>query len=267
MNEILQKLCSFCVDAGLKLIYAVLILVIGLKLIKFLSKVIKKSNGFNKLETGAQTFLESFINISLKVVLIITVAAVLGVPMTSMIAVLGSAGLAIGLALQGSLSNLAGGLMLLIFKPFKIGDYIQCGSDAGTVRSISILYTELLTTDNCKIVIPNGSISNAVVKDFSSESTRRVDFEVSVSYNSDIDKVKSLLLGLASSNELVFKTPAPVCYLKTHGDSALIFTFRCWTKSEDYWAVFFQMNENIKKLFDATGIEIPFPQLDVHLDK
>jgi len=267
MNELLKELYSFFLDAGLKLIYAIISLIIGLKLIKVLCKLIKKTKGFNKLDPGVQTFIDSFANLALKAVLIITVAAIIGIPMTSMIAVLGSAGVAIGLALQGSLSNLAGGLMLLIFKPFKVGDYIQSGSDAGTVRSISILYTELLTTDNCKIVIPNGSISNAVIKDYSSENTRRVDFEVGVSYNSDIDTVKELLLGLAEENDLIFKEPAPVCYLKSHGDSALIFTYRCWTRSEDYWKVFFKMNEDIKKTFDANGIEIPFPQLDVHLDK
>lgn len=267
MQEMLQTLLNFALSAGIKLVISGILLIVGFKLIKMLAKFLEGSRLFGKIDPGVHTFIKSFVSIALKILLILTVAAYLGLPMTNMIAVLGSAGLALGLALQGSLSNLAGGLMILIFKPFGVGDFIESGSDAGTVESISILYTELRTPDNCRIVIPNGTISNAVVKDYSVEETRRVDLEFSVGYRSDIDQVKKLLSDLANAHELVLKDPAPAVYLKQHGDSALVFSFRVWTKNSDYWTVYFDMNECVKKAFDAYGIEIPFPQLDVHLNK
>ncbi len=267
MQQFLATVLDYALSAGIRLVISAILLIVGFKLIKVLVKALEKSRLFGRIDASVRTFIKSFVSIALKIVLILTVAAYLGLPMTNMIAVLGSAGLALGLALQGSLSNLAGGLMILIFKPFRVGDFIESGSDAGTVEAISILYTELRTTDNCRIVIPNGTISNAVVKDYSAEETRRVDLDFSVGYRSDIDQVKKLLSDLAAAHELILKDPAPVVYLKNHGDSALVFTFRAWVKTEDYWTVYFDMNECVKKAFDAYGIEIPFPQLDVHLDK
>lgn len=267
MEQILMTIWNFLLTAGLKLVISVVLLVVGFKLIKVLTKAMDKSKLFAHIDVSVRTFLKSFVGIALKVVLILTVAAYIGIPMTNMIAVLGSAGLAIGLALQGSLANLAGGLMILIFKPFQVGDFIESGGVSGTVKAVSILYTEIRTPDNCRIMIPNGTISNAVVKDFSSEETRRVDLEFSVAYSSNIDQVKKLLCDLAKAHELILKDPEPVVYLKTQGDSALVFTFRVWAKNADYWTVYFDMNECAKRAFDAYGIEIPFPQLDVHLDK
>lgn len=265
--NLLETIYHYLFSAGIKLVFSVLLVVVGFKVINILTKRSKNWKMFSTMDPGAQGFLRSFVSIALKIVLVLTAAAILGVPMTNVVAVLGSAGLAVGLAMQGSLSNLAGGLMILIFKPFRVGDFVESDGVSGTVKSVSVLYTELVTGDNCRVVIPNGTISNAVVKDYSSESTRRVDLEFSVSYNSDIDQVKKLLADLAGAHELVLKDPRPVVYLKAHGESALVFVLRAWVKNPDYWTVHFDLNECAKKAFDAYGISIPFPQLDVHLTK
>lgn len=266
-KSLLQKLGEFASTAGIKLIGAFVIVFVGFRLCKWLLKLIQKGKGFHRLDTGVQTFLISFLNIVLKTLILLTAASVLGVPMTNFVAVLGSAGLAIGLALQGALANFAGGIMILIFKPFEVGDFIESAGVSGTVRSISILYTTLLTPDNRRIVIPNGTLSNATVVDYSSESSRRVELIFSVSYDSDIETVKQTLLDTASAHPLVLKDPAPFARLSKQNDSSLDFVLRVWCQSGDYWTVNFDLNEEVKKVFDQKGIEIPFPQMDVHLDR
>jgi small conductance mechanosensitive channel len=176
---------------------------------------------------------------------------------------LASAGVAIGLALQGALSNLAGGLMILFFKPFKVGDMIEADGHSGVVLGITVFYTILTTVDNKRITLPNGKLTNTSVVNYSSEKTRRVDFVFSVDYESDVDKVKTILMDVISKNELILDDPAPVARLKKHNDSSLDFAVWVWCEGKDYWHVFFDMNENVKKAFDKNGIDIPYPHLEI----
>ena len=194
----------------------------------------------------------------MKALVVITALAYIGIPMTSMLTVFGTATLAFGLALQGGLTNMMGGLMLLIFKPFKVGEFIETHSDSGIVEEITIFYTILKTGDNKKIVIPNGPLSNETIINYSACEKRRLDLNFSVSYDSDIDKVKKILLDTLNEEELVLKDEEIFARLSSHGDSALVFTTRVWVKTVDYWAANFNLQENIKKALDRNKIEIPY---------
>ena len=210
----------------------------------------------------------SFVSIGLKIMLFISIAGYLGLEMTSILAVLASAGLAIGLALQGALGNLAGGMMILIFKPFRVGDYIDTHTDAGTVKEINIFYTVLYTVDNNRIMLPNGALTNSSITNYSMEQKRRVDLTFTTSYQADIKRVRQLLLDVAVSHPLTIVDPAePFCRLSAHGDSALSFVLRTWTLAENYWELRFDLLEQVKQAFDQNDIEIPYPQLDLHLDR
>lgn len=268
LKTILAKFGEFASTAGLRIVGAVLILFIGFRLCKWLLKILKKTKAFEKIDAGVQTFLFSLLNIVLKIMIVLSAVTLLGVPMTNFVALLASAGVAIGASLQGSLSNLAGGIMILIFKPFKVGDYIDTAEGSGTVTEVTILYTILTTPDNRRIVIPNGAISNEAITNYSYHDVRRLDLAFSVSYDADIEVVKALLLEKAREHSLVLTEPdVPFCRLTEHGQSSLNFALRVWVKSEDYWQVNFDLKENIKKALDEKGIEIPYPQLDVHLDR
>ncbi|MBR6748508.1 MAG: mechanosensitive ion channel [Clostridia bacterium] len=266
MEAILDTLVQFAVTAGGKLLLAIIILVIGVKLIRWLVKHVLHSKLAEKAEPAVLSFVSSFASIALYIVLIVTIAAIFGVPMASLITVLGSAGVAIGLALQGGLSNLAGGIMILFFKPFKVGDFITAAGESGTVASIDIFYTNLQTLDNKRIVIPNGTITGSVITNFSAHETRRLDLVFNVSYDSDIEKVKSVINTCIAENDKALADPAPFVRLSNHGNSALEFTVRVWVNAADYWDVNFDLKESIKKAFDANAISIPFPQMDVHVD-
>ena len=263
LHFLLEMVTSF----GLKLIGALVVLVVGLKLIKWIRKFLLNSNKLSKLDDGIRTFMASFAGIALYILLFITVAMVLGVPTTSFITVLASCGVAIGLALQGSLSNFAGGIMILLFKPFKVGDYIEAAGEAGTVTEISVVYTILLTPDNKRITIPNGSITNSVIENYSAEPLRRVDFTFSTAYDSDVEQVKALIVDELRRHSLTLEEPTPQVRLSKHGESALEFTARVWCKAEDYWTVYFDVTERIKQVFDENGITIPYSQVDVHICK
>lgn len=252
---------------GIKIIESLVILLVGIKLIKVLKKFLRESQKLSKLDAGLRTFLASASSIVLYVLLIITIAMILGVPVTSFITVLASCGVAIGLALQGSLSNLAGGIMILLFKPFKVGDYIETSGEAGTVVEISVMYTVILTLDNKRITIPNGSITNSIIENYSSEDTRRVDLTFSADYSNDITKVKEIISKVIDDNPKAFKDPAPFVRLSKHNDSALEYTVRIWCKNSDYWDVYFDTLENVKIAFDENNIKIPYNQLDVHIEK
>lgn len=265
LTNFVNSIGSFLATGGIKLLTSAVLLVVCWKLIGLLIKFLKKNRHFNKIDEGAKGFLLSCISIILKVVLVLTVAANLGVPMTNIVAILGSCGLAIGLALQGSLSNFAGGLMILVFRPFRVGDYIESAGKEGTVKSVSLLYTTVTTTDNKDIIMPNGALTNAVITNFSAEESRRVDLEFAVAYDSDAERVKQVLLLLADKHEQVLKDPAPFARMTKHDQSALIFTLRVWTKKEDYWTVKFDLLEQVKAAFDKLEIQIPFPQMDVHI--
>ncbi len=267
-KTLLAKLGEFASTAGLRLVGAILILFVGFKLCKWVLNLLKKTKAFSKMDGGVQTFLVSLLNIVLKIMIVLSSVSLLGVPMTNFVALLASAGVAIGASLQGSLSNLAGGIMILIFKPFKVGDYIDTAEGSGTVTEVTILYTILTTPDNRRIVIPNGAISNEAITNYSYHDVRRLDLTFSVSYDADIEVVKNLLLEKAKTHALVLTEPdVPFCRLTEHGQSSLNFALRVWVKSEDYWQVNFDLKEEIKKSLDEKGIEIPYPQLDVHLDK
>ncbi|MBO5249024.1 MAG: mechanosensitive ion channel family protein [Clostridia bacterium] len=268
LKTLLSKLGEFASTAGLRLVGALLILLVGFKLCKWLLKLIKRTKAFAKLEVGVQTFLASFLGIVLKIMIVLSAISLLGVPMTNFVALLASAGVAIGASLQGSLSNLAGGIMILMFKPFVIGDYIDSAEGSGTVTEITILYTILTTPDNRRIVIPNGAISNEAITNYSYHDLRRLDLSVCVAYDSDVETVKRLLTQTAREHSMVLSEPeAPFCRLAEHGESSLKFALRVWVKNVDYWQVNFDLKESIKSVLDENGIEIPYPQIDVHLDK
>ncbi|MBQ4105114.1 MAG: mechanosensitive ion channel family protein [Clostridia bacterium] len=258
---------EFLTTWGIKLLIAIFIFVIGYKLIKTFGKWLKNSPKLDKLDDSLRSFLRSFSTIALYAVLVITVAMILGVPATSFITILASCGVAIGLALQGALSNFAGGLMILFFKPFKVGDYIEASGESGTVVEISVVYTEILTPDNKRITIPNGTLTNSVIENYSAEDLRRVDLKFTTAYSCDIGKVKEVLREVVSNHPLALKNPEPFVRLSEHSDSALTYTVRVWCKSEDYWDLHFDLMENVKEAFDKNGVEIPYPQMDVHVTK
>lgn len=261
MDKFLEILTEFGTSLGAKLILGLLILFVGMKLSKWVVKLIVKGRGYQKLELSVQHFIASFIRVLLYALVISSALICWGVPSASFMTIFASAGVAIGLALQGALSNFAGGLMILFFKPFKVGDYIENGSVSGVVSNITIIYTILTTPDNKSITVPNGTLTNSTVTNYSANGTRRVDIVVSADYDNDIDVVKALLMDLALKHEKVLKDPAPLVRLAKHNESSLDYNFRVWVNTPDYWDVYFDLNEAIKKTFDANNITIPYKQI------
>lgn len=266
-NTIFTFIINLVTSFGIKILEAVIILVAGIYLIKWIRKFLKDSPKLSKLDSGLRSFLSSFSTIALYALLFLSIAAIVGIPVTSFITVLASCGVAIGLALQGALANFAGGIMILLFKPFKVGDYIEAGGESGTVAEISVVYTVLLTVDNKKITIPNGSITNSVIENYSAEELRRVDLTFNTAYSSDIGKVKQIISKVIDEHPLALKTPEPFVRLSKHSESSLEYTARIWCNNADYWEVYFDIIESVKRAFDENGIEIPYPQLDVHIEK
>ncbi|MCI5849077.1 MAG: mechanosensitive ion channel [Lachnospiraceae bacterium] len=248
-------------------IVAIIIFAIGRKLINLLVKLLDKSFRKSSMDLGVIKFLNSFIRISLNIVLIVVIAGFVGLETTSLATIIGSAGLAIGLSLQGSLSNFAGGVLVLILRPFTIGDYIISGSNEGVVKGIDIFYTRLLTADNKLVVIPNGALSNSPITNVTNQDIRRVDIVVGVDYSEDIRKVKNLLSDIANNYELIEKDKGVDIFVDELASSSVNIGFRVWAKTENYWKVKWDMNENIKYEFDKAGISIPFDQLDVSIKK
>jgi len=265
IEKLYDQLIVFIMDFGPKLIGAILVLLVGLWIIRIFVKSLRKGMTKANVDESLRRFIISFVNISLKLLLLIIVVSTLGMAMTSVVAMLGAAGLAVGLALQGSLSNLAGGVLILFFKPFKIGDVIETGSYLGKVTEIQVFNTILKTFDNKTINIPNGILSNGSIVNFSTEPTRRVDMVFGVGYDDDIQKTKEILQNLISSDERIMSDPEPLIVVSELGESSVNFTVRVWVKSENYWPVYFKMQEKVKHEFDKSGISIPFPQQDVHL--
>ena len=266
VEKLTSKLIEFATTSGFKLIAVIVMIIVGLKAIKWLKKWIRTSPRLDKIDSSLRSFAVSFISVVLYAILFITTLMILGVPATSFVAVLTTCAAAIGLALQGSLSNFAGGIMILLFKPFKIGDYIEAAGEAGVVSEISVVYTELLTLDNKRITIPNGTLTNSVIENYSSEELRRVDLTFNTSYKCDVETVKSVISKVIENNPKALEKPEPFVRLSAHSDSALTYTVRIWCKTADYWDVNFDTIENVKKAFDENGIEIPYNQLDVHID-
>jgi len=248
-----------------KLIGAILTLWIGFKVINFIIKIAEKAMSKAKIDKALKKFVESIISAVLKVLLILTAAGMLGVQTTSFIAILGAAGLAIGMALSGTLQNFAGWVMILLFKPFKIWDFIEVNWDAGTVNEIQIFNTYLLTADKRTIIIPNSEISWKTLTNFTTVGKRLVEFNIWVGYSEDTDNVKDTLLEIAKKDKRVIQKEWISIFLAELADSAVIFKLRVIVKTPDYWPVYFDILEDIKRTFDKKGISFPFPQRDVHI--
>lgn len=258
---------TYVVGFGINLIFALLVLLIGFKLVNFIVKIINKSKWYQKLDVNVQSFCANFFSVLLKIVIIIIVVEIIGVPSASLIAILGSAGVAIGLALQGGLSNIAGGVIIMFCRPFHVGDFINTPNGSGVVKDIGIYYTKLTTADNQDVVIPNSILTSNAVTNLSTHETRRLDFDFSVAYSTDIDLARKVLIATAKNNDLVLTDPAPAVFVAAHGDSAITMKLRVWCKADDYWTVNFDMYEDVKKAFDQFEIDIPFPQVTVHMEE
>lgn len=265
LDKLIDKIYDFAITYGFRLLFAALLLIIGFKLTNFIVKLYKKSRLYERLDATIRSFLKSAISIGLKVLVVVSAAAILGVPMSSMVALVTSAGLTIGLALQGGLSNIAGGFVILVFKPFSVGDFIAFGEYTGTVKSINLFYTKIITVDLRQIVIPNSLVSNNVLIDNSALPTRRVDLTFCVGYDCDMDRVRQIILQTADRDPDVLKDPAPVVLLEKQDSSSLNFCCRTYCNTDRYWDVYFRLNESVKRAFDENGIAIPYPQMDVHL--
>lgn len=263
-------LSQFILDYGFKILGALLILIIGPIIIKWIVKLIKRGKKFSTIDPNTQTLIVDIVKVVLYVFLVALIASTIGIAATAIAAAVASCGLAIGLALQGSLSNCAGGIMILIFKPFRVGDFIEANGQLGTVKDIGIFYTVIHTPDNKVVTMPNGSLANAVVVDYSVNPIRRVDLKLRVSYDTDIEFVKEALHELANAHELVIHDDpdhTPFVTVGEHTESALVFYFRVWTKADDYWTAYFDLLELTKQVFDARGIIMPRPQIDVHMQE
>ncbi|MCB0463595.1 MAG: mechanosensitive ion channel [Flavobacteriaceae bacterium] len=259
LDEILDKIIEFASVYGIKVIGAILIWIIGSWAIKKIMKGIRVVMTKRDYDESLQKFLLNLINWILKILLIITLLGTLGVPTTSFAAIIAAAGLAIGLALQGSLGNFAGGVLIMIFKPIKIGDLIEAQGEIGVVKEIEIFTTKLTGLSNKEIIIPNGALSNGNIVNYTTEGTRRVDLTFGVGYDSDIKKTKEVLMNVLTSHPLVLKDPAPTVNVSALADSSVNFAVRPWSKAEDYWTVYFDVTEQTKEALDAAGIEIPYP--------
>ena len=261
----LDDLIKLTVEYAPKLLLALVTLVVGFWLIKKVVKTTTKLLGAKSVDISLVKFLDSLLGITLKVLLLISVASMVGIATTSFVAILGAAGLAVGLALQGSLANFASGVLILLFKPYKVGDFIEGAGIKGSVDEIQIFNTILKTPDNKTIIIPNSQITSGSITNYSAEDTRRVDMTFGIGYSDDIDKAKTVFNKLLQEDSRVLKDPEPVIVLSELGDSSVNFSVRPWAKKEDYWGLYFDMQEKVKKAFDAENISIPFPQTDVHL--
>ncbi|MFV1873799.1 MAG: mechanosensitive ion channel family protein [Oleiphilus sp.] len=265
-SKYIEIIFEALISYGPKVILAIFTLIIGLWIIK---RLVNKTNvHFSaKADPSLASFMSSLVSVLLKLMLFIAVASMVGIQTTSFIAVLGAAGLAVGLALQGSLANFAGGVLILLFKPFKVGDVIEAQGHIGVVRQIQIFNTMLTTGDNRVVIIPNGPLSNSSLVNINQESTRRIDFSFGIGYGDDIDKARSVLEGLVAKEERILKDPAHLIVIEALADSSVNFKVRVWVNTPDYWGVNFAMIEAVKKAFDAEGISIPFPQSDVYMHK
>lgn len=245
-------------------ILAVFIFIAGLWAVRFLNRMVHKFFEKADYDPTLETFLQSFISITLKTILFVMVITHLGVKSSSLVAIIGAAGLAIGLALQGSLSNFAGGMLILLFKPFKVGDFISAQGIDGSVKEISIFTTKLNTFGNQVAIIPNGQLSNNNIINYNSESTRRDKIDVGIGYNSNIKTAKNILLQICADNENILTEPAPEVYVGELAESSVNLTLRFWAKNDVFWAAHFHVLEELKYRFDTEGIEIPFPQTVMH---
>lgn len=264
MDDILKQLQAVVAEYGLQVIGALATLIIGIWIAKLLAKAFRRTLKKREVDETLTKFLVSLIRIGLITFVIISAAAQIGIQTASFVAIIGAAGLAIGFALQGSLSNLAAGVMLIIFKPVKVGDYIEGGGAAGSVEAVGIFITTLVTPDNKVVYIPNSTLTGGNITNYSAMDTRRVDMVFGIGYSDDIDKAKRTIEEVLKTDSRILKDPAPQIVVSELADSSVNFNVRPWVNTADFWAVYFDTTENIKKKFDEQNISIPFPQRDVH---
>lgn len=264
LQILMQQLIDWGVSAGGRIIGAILIFVIGRVLISFIKKLLARVLESRKIDLGVQTFVKSMTNILLTILLAVAVVGKLGVDTTSFAALLASAGVAVGMALSGNLSNFAGGLIVLLLRPYKVGDWIESQGVSGAVRSIQIFHTVLTTADNKVIYIPNGALSSGTVINYSREETRRVDWTVGVEYGENMEKVEEVVQKILAADSRILKEPAPFIALGALDASSVNVTIRVWVKNADYWGVFFDTQKKIYATFNQEGIGFPFPQLTIH---
>lgn len=267
ITVIFDNILHWISTSGVKLVFGLIGLWIGWKVVnkglKTLNTLLKKQN----VDLTLVSFFYAFADISLKVLLVIVFMGFVGIPTAGFAALLASAGLAVGLALQGSLSNFAGGVIILLLRPIQVGNYIETSSYQGTVEKIGIFYSHLVTADNKEILIPNGALANGSLINYSSKPVRRVDLTFSVGYNDDILKVKTILNKIVDNNTLILKDPEPFVAVSEHAASSINFIVRAWCDTENYWIVYFDLLETVKLEFDNNNISIPYPQMDLHMQK
>ena len=263
-DSLFERLTDWSIEIGKSILGAILIYIIGRFIIKQINRLVSKILEKRKLEISVQTFLKSLLSLLLNLILAFAIIAKLGVETTSFAAILASAGVAIGMALSGNLSNFAGGLIILVFKPFKVGDYIDGQNASGTVKEIQIFHTILSTVDNKMIYVPNGSLSSNAIVNYSKQETRRAEWVFGVEYGEDFERVKAVLERIIAADERILQTPAPFIGLGSLSASSVDVKVRVWTKSSDYWDVVFDMNRVVYETFNKEGIGFPFPQLTVH---
>jgi small conductance mechanosensitive channel len=264
LSIIKEKAIDLAFQFGPALFKALILLLLGRYVIRLLIRLMTAALEKYEIDPSLSTFFRSFLSAVLWVILLISVATTLGMEMTSFVAILGAAGLAVGLALQGSLANFAGGVLILVFKPFRVGDTIEAQGTIGAVESIDILYTKIRNFDNKVVTIPNGALANNSMTNYSQKPTRRVDFAVGVAYGTDLKKTRKVILETLKKDERIHEDPEPVVYFTNFGDSSLDLTIRCWVDVADLWPVYWDNMEAIKEAFETNEIEVPFPQRDVH---
>ena len=267
LERMLEKLYEWVITRGLNVFFGVIFLSIGWKVINKTLKRIRRILESKNADPTITRFLDNVMNVTLKTVLIIIILQYIGVNLTGLTTIVASAGVALSLALKGSLANLAGGVIILVARPFNVGDFIETTEHSGVVEKISIFYTYLVTFDNKQILIPNGILTDSSIVNYSSKEIRRVDLTFSVSYEEDVIRVKNVLINILKNNELVLEEPEFFVGISMHGDSAINFIVKAWCKTEDYWTVYYDLLETVKIKFDEEGISIPYPQMDLHVKK
>jgi small conductance mechanosensitive channel len=264
-NYVINLVQTQGVDFGLNLVKAIIIFYVGKMIVGLLVRGMRKVMRRQKIDTTLETFVSNLVRMVLMVIVVIAAIGALGIQTTSFIAIFGAAGLAVGLALQGSLSNFASGVLIVLFRPYRVGDFVEAAGISGAVVEVQILTTVLKTGDNKQIIVPNGQIMDSIITNYSANDTRRVDMVIGVSYDDDLDKVRATLEELVAAEDRILDDPACMIAVSELADSSVNFVIRPWVKTSDYWGVMFDMTEAIKKRFDKEGIAFPFPQQDVHL--
>ena len=267
LERMLEKLYEWVITRGVNVFFGIIFLSIGWKVINKTLKRIRRILESKNADQTITRFLDNVMNVTLKTVLIIIILQYIGVNLTGLTTIVASAGVALSLALKGSLANLAGGVIILVARPFNVGDFIETTEHSGVVEKISIFYTYLVTFDNKQILIPNGILTDSSIVNYSSKEIRRVDITFSVSYEEDVIRVKNVLINILKKNELVLEEPEFFVGISMHGDSAINFIVKAWCKTEDYWTIYYDLLETVKIKFDEEGISIPYPQMDLHVKK